>query len=1449
MTLVLRADAPSFVPDTNLITTETQKNRTFAGASSSSPTGNKQPKLRPQQQRKHKSRSNSKDQQLQQQQQRHDPAHSRYLHPGSKVNVLRATPPESHDPKEVVRKSSNSRRRRRKCHAAPQQILQQESTPQQQPPPPPPPPSSSPEVKNSGDGCRQQRVKVQYHDHPHQNRKSFNNIQRRRQNHHQQRQQQQQQQQQHHHHHHSNNDSDSNECCTIEKMKELDEKKKKEKEEEEHRNMRNSQQTTNLPCMRQSQEEEEEEKAFPVLTRASCSSYRGDNLEGLLSSSSSYTEEGGVWKNAHEALEWTLPPPPPPQEAVENSTAATTCATIDDRLLLLRNHHSSGAQNHNRRLLGTTGGSSSLSSSELAILPRLRRRPQTLQKVSTPTCHPGKTLESNKHDNAKKHHVQPQQQQSLTSIYRRNESNQHESQLQPYSKSSSSSWNMEKLRNRWWELLREKEAVQQPTTPPPLAKNTKDSCCDNDYDDDLVSSIESFEDVYFGKGAQQQQQRQNHHHHHQQQEPQQIQQGRKLEMDDSYYVSALPLHEAIRRNDEACLRGLLKADAFPNKKSSIDNHKIGDESCSSGEVLSPLQLAVQLDRPRMVRILFAQSTYSDKSNSDLLLSSLNRQGRDGYVKPAILMAAELGHEECLQAFLSASHGPSILLTRDLDGNTVLHYCCQTENATVSMLRMCLRAAAGCSYNSNHVNASSSSSSSFLAKLLLYKNSQGQTCMHIACEHSRVDLVEVILSDTTGSLTLLSRVLSVLDDRQQTPLLAAVAAGCTDVVMALLMWRGNNVTYSANNGGGGMPVPSLSSSCPCPLTLAVQSHNVDMILLLLEFNDPNAGKRGYNLNRALHEAVHMFKKTSQATTAATTSPTRLPQRRFSQRDNGRNAEHNDFDNKGVLLEIVRILINAGANPCCSTSLVDSADSNHIVSTSSNAVCMVAELGEPEMLSVLLSSYQTNLDDIRQTRRRDPILQKQPESFFAALESRENAERITCMRDALAISLFSGWQMESSSTSTNNCNNGGDVFFECSLALYRAGADLGRPGLERIKQTFALSGRNSKCIKPMTTIMLPSNMGKTLYEVKYCHLLGSGDSKGKNKKPGSGDKPVVIDDNTEAHQFWSMMMQKSPWKVSAGQDCVCDWIPQMDEVAGRSEVHSPPGDIRLVCNDGEELIVHSTIISKKSDKLAAAIHFEYMKFSMAHDDDDRPLCNNNMPEIEMSACNGSLGRLLLQHIYHGSIADRFPDHDDPVECCHALLELMLVAGEYLCWSLVQECEMRLLAADSRSCHCCLCSRAATAATDGSCSNKDEIECEYYSAGPSMCITPDTALDVLTVCQYMGQSLVGDTSYTLRRSEESTLPSWLGVGLASSKWVVKKPLEALKEAAIGTILMNFQAVMATDAFRSQEFVLNEDPASHGNQQEDAVRVDLLMERQRGRILLQNTMNELVELVVAAK
>jgi len=808
-----------------------------------------------------------------------------------------------------------------------------------------------------------------------------------------------------------------------------------------------------------------------------------------------------------------------------------------------------------------------------------------------------------------------------------------------------------------------------------------------------------------------------------------------------YDDKALTIHEMIRRDDVDALERLLLR--------TTDNYRACPEDTVGHQTsMSPLQLAVHLNRPQLVRVLcraFERATRERKDNSTPDTSLVDSELGEDWLPP-LLMAAENGSEECLQILLSTFGTASLLTTRDSQGNTAFHCCCRgSDSAVVPLGTSTFNLLLNCAVASS---LASRSSTSFLFKVLSSKNHQEQTPLHVACQYERADIVDCILTHrSTANSSLLSKIFDLRDVEGQTPLLAAVSSGSTDIVMSLLMWRGNNFASKKNGSSssssqpydtnkyrrsaGLISTPTTNAAAPCPLLWAVRSNNVGMVSLLLEFNDPSLGS-GYDLNDALYFAVN---------------------------------------SQDVFDEIICVLVGNGANPC---AIRDKSNKNGSVPLASlnsafaprSAIAAAAFRHDQTRLTAQLDSQKEYLDRIRSTRRRDPKLQKQPESFFTNMESAEDAKRIEAMRDALVISLYHIWLGLSSEAVDRTLFT--SSFTACALALYRRGARPTEADIDRLKTSLT----ESKLVpfSSETNSFLPAT---SQYEAVYTRQIPSIKSESEKQY---------------ALQYYSRMMLELPWCNLASR-FECAWINSVAEDGNETSKRFPDPDVILVCNDGEKFLVHGCVVSHASDRLAAAIRFA----AMSQDPTEGSSTVTKGPlkmKIDMSA---KFCRWMLEHMYHGSIASGLSVH--PTECCRQLMELLLISEEYLCKSLVQECEMRLLSSNyCDQCFCCYCgAKGGSVLANG---KPGKVECSFQVSGPSL-VGAEMALDVLAVAQHVSGSC-SESDYTLRvtkSTESKQMYAWSS--MKQINCIVRDPLVALREGAVRTILCNFEKVVKSSAF----------------------------------------------------
>jgi len=319
-------------------------------------------------------------------------------------------------------------------------------------------------------------------------------------------------------------------------------------------------------------------------------------------------------------------------------------------------------------------------------------------------------------------------------------------------------------------------------------------------------------------------------------------------------------------------------------------------------------------------------------------------------------------------------------------------------------------------------------------------------------------------------------------------------------------------------------------------------------------------------------------------------------------------------------------------------------------------------------------------------------------------------------------------------------------------------------------------------------------------------------------------------------WSSVLAELPW-FSRMNGVNCNWMQNIisDSSEKKQDNHNSTlaEDEFFVVVDGEKLLAHKSIVSAKSGKLAA-----HIRFTEGHSQEcrlgDRLSVHVNLPL--------SIAKMMLQHCYHVSIA--FGLMQSPIKQCHQLLEMALVAEEYLCPSLLLECEIRLLMqTSSPNCicpHCC----------SGAISSEDRIDCPIHlqcfekakknlendglpplycepvgvyayktstfimSSSQSGLITPESAIDVLAVAQQLEQSSscqqgLYAMKYCRSGSIEDpnstmTMPAFGGWNIDAEKDIgagcITVPFAAAKMMAIWIMLRDFPAVIRSDSYLRQ-------------------------------------------------
>ena len=137
-------------------------------------------------------------------------------------------------------------------------------------------------------------------------------------------------------------------------------------------------------------------------------------------------------------------------------------------------------------------------------------------------------------------------------------------------------------------------------------------------------------------------------------------------------------------------------------------------------------------------------------------------------------------------------------------------------------------------------------------------------------------------------------------------------------------------------------------------------------------------------------------------------------------------------------------------------------------------------------------------------------------------------------------------------------------------------------------------------------------------------------------------------------------------------------------------------------------------------------------------------------------------------------------------------MKIADEYLCPSLLMECELRLLSSKPYSCFCCCCSPVM---------KKELMKCVSIK-GPSKLIHGPTALSVLIDTQYICSSPIHiDENFVLRRKFVRDLKVKNIVNQQDLKsrndQLSSQPFYFVKLASLCAIIREFRAVEKCDTY----------------------------------------------------
>ncbi|KAL3766567.1 hypothetical protein ACHAW5_003870 [Stephanodiscus triporus] len=745
---------------------------------------------------------------------------------------------------------------------------------------------------------------------------------------------------------------------------------------------------------------------------------------------------------------------------------------------------------------------------------------------------------------------------------------------------------------------------------------------------------------------------------------------------------------------------------------------------------------------------------------------------DGRGMTPLMLACELGRAACIEALMRASSSFGRVDRRErTGGNTAFHLACGSLGDSIRQ-------------RTSRYDAMDALLRHTPVKdqrlALLSTNSDGRNPFHLACIRGDLRLLERLLECRALPGVKISRALETRDKYSFDVFASAVASDSCDVVEHLLATRfvAGHETWFAG----------------CPLIVAVSRISIPMVTLLLDVacgaSYPYGAIHGTlvhdEVNRSLLEAIRM---------------TAL--------------EEEDRGSEGVY-EIIGLLVSrGGANPHQPIPIrfpgkpgtrgdkSPLIDYSRAISDEAPLLSAV-RIGDVEAVQCMITTYCHSQGDARKLRRNDPLLRRKPESYFALLEEKEDDSVRSSLDAALVTSLFLLWQ-----TARFKYGKVALVLYErinSSLSFNEGSWSLSQQALQWLEN----------CISMSVPVLSPPTFKIEYVEgylqaplVRYCIPNFS------MKKHSGTD---CMD--------WSFVLAELPWFYSRLSGVSCSWMRSIISELPGSEKDLFTGrlseDEFYLVVGGQKLLAHKSIVSARSGKLAAHIRF-IESHSQEYPSGDR--LSVQVDHLPLLAA-----MMLLTHCYHGSIA--FGLKKSPMKQCHQLLELALIAEEYLCPSLLLECELRLLMQVSflekhsfGPCICSQCSDGVFQSNEQSLcpvgiqclekakNNLDDglsLHCEpvgvfFYGCFVSPnenggLITPESGLDIISIARQLEQSSCNQDFYrtefyrsgiaSYERRNKDAIPDGY----------VCAPFAAAKIMAVWVMLRNFPKCMRSDAYLRQ-------------------------------------------------
>ncbi len=676
---------------------------------------------------------------------------------------------------------------------------------------------------------------------------------------------------------------------------------------------------------------------------------------------------------------------------------------------------------------------------------------------------------------------------------------------------------------------------------------------------------------------------------------------------EQYLETDFPLHYAILENDEIAAADLMHLPTEVTRRDervSIDDLRMLNKCVLP---MLPTQLRTRLSVVHLAILMdkpnILRTLLSSGSRLKCVTSTFALDDLDDYRRTPLMLACEFGLDSIVQVLLS--YGPKLTLKHQKTGDCALHVACRHSGAvTVNLILG----------SSNSRSNSSKDKNTTRQRLICSRNRKGLTPLHVACSVGNLDVLSALMSN--GSPATIDKALSIQDNIGRSPLFTAIFSGATEIVMHLMTQRVNQRE-------------SVSITHGCPLSLAVSTVSKEMVYLLMDCR-PLSIFQTFDYTEALCQVICSYDDSSEDA-----------------------------------YELIDLFIAEGANPHSMTSF----NEHFYVEDNANPILRYRPLvyatmkGRVKCVARMLDSFKDIQTKKLMLMHEDPILSKQPESYFHMKEKQAMDKVAISIEEALISTL-------QSVIAADEDDHLATLQLGCCLAIMRRGDALGESSFIQILRRFTPNKIHADAI------IAPDEV---IFVGKYCHKLAKKSTKNSFVGRSPYDSFQLSFSQTWGYRLcylsWVWQHSSSPFY----EDVNCRHIKEHLLSCNVEDCdYSRDEDALILIVEGQRLHAHKSILSFKSGKFEAAIRFAEMKTIDSHD-------SSSVVEVELNTPLRYL-KLLVTHCYHGSLVNGLSS--DLNQCVQELLDLYLISQEFLCPSLALECEARLISANPFKCYCCLC-----------------------------------------------------------------------------------------------------------------------------------------------------------------